>query len=280
MRPSALGRAVPIAIAGLLLLPALFGIGYALLASVGVVGAGASGPTWMAWRATLRDREVVGAFAWTLATSAVATVLAFEGAVRAAARVRGDGSLARLLALPLAVPHAGAAVAMLWLLTPAGLVARLLHAVGLIDAPTDMPRLVHDPLGVALVLTAIWKELPFLFVVALGARRRDAVRLVEAARTVGATPATARRLVLEPHLRRATRPAAVAVFAFLLGVYELPALLAPTIPPALPLLVHERWTDVLLATRAQAHVLALVALVPALLAAWAGARAWRREAAA
>ncbi|MCU0636636.1 MAG: hypothetical protein MUE41_17330 [Gemmatimonadaceae bacterium] len=278
--PTTRRSALPVAAAGLLLLPALLGIGYALLASVGVTGAGAAGPTWSAWRAVLGDREVIGALVFTLLTSAVATLVAFEAAVRGAARVRDDGVLARLLALPLAVPHAGAALAMLWLLAPAGLVARLLHVLGVIDAPAEMPRLVHDPLGVALVLTAIWKELPFLFVVALGARQRDAQRLVEAARTVGATPATARRLVLEPHLRRAVRPAAVAVFAFLLGVYELPALLAPTAPPALPLLVHERWTDVLLATRAQAHVLALVALVPALIAAWAGARAWRRAAAA
>ncbi|MCU0618897.1 MAG: hypothetical protein MUF40_03200 [Gemmatimonadaceae bacterium] len=272
----ALHGALPFAIAGLLVVPALLGIGYALLASVGLAGAGASGATVAAWAATLRDREVAVSLAWTLATSAVATVLALEGAVRAASRVHPDGAVARVLALPLAVPHAGAALAMLWLLAPAGLVARLLHAIGMIDAPAAMPRLVHDPLGIALVLTAIWKELPFLFVVALGARRRDAVRLLEAARTVGASPVSARRLVLEPHLRRATLPAAVAAFAFVLGAWELPALLAPTAPPALALLVHERWTDVLLATRAQAHVLALVALVPAALAAWAGARAWRR----
>ena len=55
-------------------------------------------------------------------------------------------------------------------------------------------------------------------------------------------------------------PAVLAAFAFLVGQYEMPALLAPSDPTPLPLLIYERTIDPALGRRGEAHVLALLAL--------------------
>jgi ABC-type uncharacterized transport system YnjBCD permease subunit len=52
----------------------------------------------------------------------------------------------------------------------------------------------------------------------------------------------------------------VAVFAYLLGQYEMAMLLAPSDPIALPVLTYERAMDAELARRGGAYVLALLAM--------------------
>ena len=76
----------------------------------------------------------------------------------------------------------------------------------------------------------------------------------EAARTLGASARDAFRRVTWPLLWRGLAPAVVAVFVFVTGNYEVAALLAPSNPPALALLVAERAADADLSRRGDAYV--------------------------
>jgi putative spermidine/putrescine transport system permease protein len=129
-----------------------------------------------------------------------------------------------------------------------------------IDGPAAMPALVFDPAGIGLILTLVWKEIPFLALVAFSVLAAQGDGLEETARTLGAGRwATFRRVTL-PVLWRGMLPAVVAVFAFVAGSYELALLLAPSDPLALPLQTMERYTGSSLGRRADAFVLALVAI--------------------
>ena len=267
--------------AGLVAAPVLVGVGYALLAALGLAGAGASalsGATTARVARVLGERATWAGLGWSLWVAGASTLLATAGAALAALAFRGSTALDRagraLAALPLPVPHLVAAALGVQLLGQSGVLARVAHAAGLVARPADVPALVYDAWGIGVIATMAWKELPFLAVVAASVLATRGRLLDEAARTLGAGRWDALRLVTWPLLWRGLAPAAVAVFVFVAGNYEVAALLAPSDPLALPLLTAERAVDPDLARRGDAYVLALVAL--ALGGAAVAAHEWAR----
>ena len=261
----ALADTLGLAAAVLLALPVLVGAAYALAAALGLVGTGAAGLSLSRVERVLRARDTWAGLGFTLWVAVATTFLSTAGAVLLAVLFRGSSRTDRigraLAAAPLPVPHLVAALLGVWVLGQSGLVARLFAGVGLLDQPAQMPALVYDRAGAGLILTLAWKELAFLAIVAsaLLATRGDAAE--EAARTLGASPWQAFLRVTWPVLWRGLAPAAVAVFLFVAGNYEAAALLAPSDPLALPLLVADRAADPDLARRGDAYVVSLLLLL-------------------
>ncbi len=258
--------------------PVLVGIGYALLASLGMLGAGASTTNSASLVSVLTDVTTWRGTLFSIWLAASSTALATAGAATVALSFRNHTRTSRvarsLATLPLPVPHIVAAATGLLLLAQSGLLARVLHAMGLVDTPADMVPLVYDRLGLGLILTLAWKELPFLAVVAVALLGTRTGAAEEAARTLGASSWTAVRAVTWPLLWRGLLPAIVATFVFALGSYEAAVLLAPIDPSPLPVLTMERFTDPDLGRRGEAYGLALVAL--ALAAVAVAAHEWTR----
>lgn len=247
--------------AGLLLAaPIAVGAIYSLMAATGLAGSGASGLTARPFHAVVTDSQTWRSLAWTLTTAVVATALALSIAGATALWLRARPWWLRLATLPLAVPHVAAALAVLLLVGQSGWISRLSMAFGLTTAPADFPALVYDPAGLALIITFAWKEYPYLLLTAVAVLSTDTSDLEGIARTLGASPTQTFRRVTWPLLWRGLAPAVLATFAYLIGQYEVPALLAPGDPLAYPLLAYERSVDPMLARRAEAHVLGLVAL--------------------
>ena len=267
--------------ATLLAAPVLIGIAYALAASTGMVGPSATGQASVTRLArALREQSTWVGLTWTLFVATAATMLATGAAVMVAVIFRNESRTSRagrlLAAFPMTIPHVVAGALGVWTLSQSGMLSRLAFAVGFTSRPADMPPLVYDQLGAGLVMTLAWKEAAFLSVVAtavLATRGGDAE---EAAQTLGASSWDVFRRVTWPLLWRGLAPAVIAVFVFVLGNYEVAALLAPSDPLALPLLVAERAADPDLARRGDAYVVSLlllsIAAVAVALHEWTRAR--------
>lgn len=244
--------------------PVLVGVVYTLVAALGGAGAGATGWSLERPLRVLSEPSVLAGVGWSLWIAGASTLVATLIAVALGLLFRGSGRLdrgARLLALlPLPIPHVVAAVGGVLILGQSGLLSRLGYHAGWLSSPADMPALVADPWGIGLILALVWKEVPFLALVTFSVLARSAGELDETARTLGATEGAVVRRVTLPLLLRGILPAVVAVFTFVVGTWEATALLAPSDPLALPLLTMERYTDVALANRGDAWVLALLAL--------------------
>ncbi len=251
--------------------PVLVGIAYSLKASIGMAGPGATGHASIARLVHVaRDPSTWAGLWFTLCTAAAATVLATLAAVTVAVAFRRDGRASQagrlLAALPMTIPHVVAGALGVWTLSQSGMLSRLAFALGLTARPADMPALVYDRLGIGTVVTMVWKEAAFLSIVAstlLATRGGDAE---EAAQTLGASSWQVFRRVTWPLLWRGLAPAIIAVFVFVLGNYEVAALLAPSNPLALPLLVAERAADPDLTRRGDAYVVSLLLLMIAVAA--------------
>lgn len=271
-------RDAPGAIAALAVAsPVLIGALYSLMAAVGLVGVGARGFSLDSPIRVLRSPDTWRGVAWTLMTATIATAIAMTIAVVVALRLRASRLGRATALLPMAVPHLAAALAALLLWGQSGLVSRITFALGFTRGPADFPALVYDRAGVALVFTFVWKELPYLTLTVMAVLLTRTGELEEVGRTLGATPRQTFWRVTWPQLWRGIAPSIVAVLAFLIGQYEIPALLAPSDPTPLSILTFERANDPNLTQRGEAHVLGLLALAIAALLAIVHA-SWQRRA--
>ncbi len=265
---SSAARWLPLLLAFTLLgIPIALGVGYQLAGALGLVGDAAPGATVR----VLRDGAVWRSIALSLWIATAGTALSLVGALVVALTLGGTSRLDRVsrtvAALPLPIPTVAAAVAIVLLLSQSGWLSRVAMQLQLVAAPAQFPALVYDAWALGVIVAVVWKELPFLVLVALGLQSLRGQAVIDAARTLGATRWQATRTIVLPLLLRGMAPSVIAVFVFVLGSLELPMVLAPSSPLALPLLIQERRQALGADAHAEAYVIALLATALALVAA-------------
>ncbi|MDI6909532.1 sugar ABC transporter permease [Nocardioides sp.] len=259
---------VPVA---LLLAPALTvvvvfflgGISYAVAQSLGYqpfIGRHELGLA--AYRDLAGDPAVRASFILTLRVAllgtAIAAVLGTSLALLVHRLGRGRRWAITMAQANLAVPHLVGALAIGLLLSQTGLIARLAHAAGFVGAPRDFPGLISDQYGIGIVAEYVWKETPFLTLLALNALGRGTAQLGDAARVLGARPWQRLRHVTIPAVLPPLAAGSVLVFAFAVGSYEVPYLLGRPYPATLPVVAYQYHTDVDLTYRAEAMAIAVL----------------------
>ncbi len=218
-----------------------------------------------AYLAIWRDpavRASLGLTAWVTAVStALATVLGVGAALTIRHLGRSRAWVTGMFQANLAVPHLVGALCILLLLSQTGLISRLAHAVGSTHDPAGFPALTNDPSGVAIIAEYVWKETPFLTLVALAALGRGVAELENVARTLGARRWARLRRVTLPTLAPSVAAGSVLVFAFAAGSYEVPYLLGRPYPATLPVVALQSYRASDLSQRPQAMAVAVLIAV-------------------
>ncbi len=277
----------------LMLLPALavvavlFGGGLLLgvLQALGYLpGAGLTRLSGVHFVRVLSDPDFFLSFGMTLYVSVVSTLLAAGFSIIAALVL--DRMAARyrpvhfVFQLPLTVPHLVIAVAVMFMLAPAGLLARTAVAVGLIQTPADFPLMVNDRWSIGIIVTYVWKEIPFITLMLLAVLRNAGRDLVDVGRTLKASAWQRFRHITLPTIFPALGAASLIVFAYTFGAFEVPYLLGRTYPMTLPVRAYKHYSDIDLMARpegiATGLLIALVVAV-AVVTAQALTRAARRR---
>jgi len=160
--------------------------------------------------------------------------------------------------IPLTVPHLVIAVAMTFMLTPTGFFSRLVIKLGLIDASAAFPLLVNDRWGIGIILTYVWKEIPFITLMILSILRCTGVELLEVGRTLKAGPWQRFRYITLPTIYPSLGAACLIVFAYTFGAFEVPFLLGQTYPMMLPVWAYKNYSDVDLLARPEGIATGLI----------------------
>lgn len=252
----------------LLVLGGLFGVGLftGLLRSFNYMPViGLTRPDLDAYATVLADPVFLRSFALSLYISVASTGISALIAVPAALLLRrsfaGRGVVSFLFQLNLTVPHLVGAIGILYLFSQSGSFARLGFAAGLITKPADFPALVFDPTAIGIILQYVWKEVPFIGLIVLANMQSIGPDYESVARSLGASRLQALRHVLLPLITPGLVSAAVIVFAFTFGAYEIPLVLGANAPVTLPVLAYRSYTDVDLAARPQAMAMAMIIAV-------------------
>jgi putative spermidine/putrescine transport system permease protein len=241
------------------------GLGVALVQSLGYMPAiGLTEWSLDAYRQVLGDEDFVDSLLLTLYVSGVSTGLSTVLAVLAALalrRSRGRVS-AVVFQLPITIPHLVAAVGIALVVAQTGLGARLAAALGLIGEPKEFPALLYDRYSVGIILTYVWKEVPFIALVVLASLRGVASELEEVARTLGAGAWQRFWYVVFPVISPSVVAASLLVFAFTFGAFEVPYLLGKSYPTMLPVMAYSEYREIDLAARPAAMAInVLIALI-------------------
>ena len=151
--------------------------------------------------------------------------------------------------IPLTVPHLVIAVAVVFMLSPTGFFSRLFIKFGLIDSSGAFPLLINDRWGIGIMLTYVWKEIPFITLMILSVLHRKGVELLEVGRTLKAGPWQRFRYITLPTISPSLGAACLIVFAYTFGAFEVPFLLGQTYPMMLPVWAYKNYSDVDLLAR-------------------------------
>jgi putative spermidine/putrescine transport system permease protein len=214
------------------------------------------------FKGLFRDPDFLGSLALTTYVAATATFIASTISVGLALVLvtlkRFSRLLTFILQIPLTVPHLVVAVAMIFLLTPAGLLARLAAQLGLIDTARAFPLLVNDPWGVGMILAYVWKEVPFITLMVLSVLQTAGADLLEVGKTLKAGPWQRFRYITLPTIFPSLSAAALIVFAYTFGAFEVPFLMGRTHPMLLPVWAYKSYSDVDLMARPEGIATGLV----------------------
>ncbi|MEJ7840630.1 MAG: ABC transporter permease subunit [Rubrobacter sp.] len=263
----------------LLLAPALVVIGVlfagglvvAFVQSLGYVPAiGMTDLTLNAYREILSDEDFFDSLVLTLYVSGVSTGVATVLAVVAALALRRSSGRvsAVVFQLPITIPHLVAAVGIALVVGQTGLGARLAALLGLVGEPGDFPALLYDEYSVGIILTYVWKEVPFIALVVLASLRGVASELEDVARTLGAGAWQRFWYVVFPVISPSVVAASLLVFAFTFGAFEVPYLLGKSYPTILPVMAYNEYRDIDLSARPTAMAInVLIALITGAVAA-------------
>lgn len=263
----------------LLLTPALVVIGVlfagglvvAFVQSLGYVPAiGMTDLTLNAYREILSDEDFFDSLVLTLYVSGVSTGVATVLAVVAALALRRSSGRvsAVVFQLPITIPHLVAAVGIALVVGQTGLGARLAALLGLVGEPGDFPALLYDEYSVGIILTYVWKEVPFIALVVLASLRGVASELEDVARTLGAGAWQRFWYVVFPVISPSVVAASLLVFAFTFGAFEVPYLLGKSYPTILPVMAYNEYRDIDLSARPTAMAInVLIALITGAVAA-------------
>ena len=138
-----------------------------------------------------------------------------------------------LYQLNLPVPHVVAAIGILFLFSQSGVLSRTGAQLGLINYPSDFPVLVKDRFGIGMMLSFVWKEVPFIGVIVLAVLQSLGVDYEDLARSLGANRWQRFRYVILPLVMPGVLSGSILVFAFTFGSYEVPAILGVRYPRTL-----------------------------------------------
>ena len=225
------------------------------------------------------DGEVYASLWLTLKLATVATVISAVCALALALGLREFARRSRavnlLLQIPLAAPHLAMAGALITVIAPSGLLARMFYAAGLIQQPADFPALINDRYGAGIVLSYVLKEAPFIALMTLALLARLGDEYEQAARSLGASAWQRFRYVTLPLVAPAVVSSSLIVFAFIFGAFEIPFILGRPYPAMLSVLAQQRYLDVNLTARPGAIALAVISTLLTAALAWAYLRLTR-----
>jgi putative thiamine transport system permease protein len=264
---------------GLLILPVVGGLAGVALPAFGWLPAlGGEQFSLNAWQQLWQQPGLLNMLQLSALTGLLSTVLALCATLLLLASLYASNALNGLLRLfspLLVIPHASAAIAIAFLLTPSGLFSRVFASSGILGqqswtSPPDW-FLPNDAAGLSIVLALALKELPFLMVMALAALTNTNLQSqFRLAQSLGYQRVTAFFKVVLPQLYPKLRLPLYAVLVYGCSNVEVALILGPSGPPTLAVAIVQWFNDVDLDMRfmASAGALLQLTLVLVIIGCW------------
>lgn len=224
------------------------------------------------YKETLLDKNFLSSLKFSLYTSFVSSVIAIILGVLLAysiLQIRGRKNIAEsLYKIPIAVPHIVSVLLIYNILSQSGILPRLLYGAGLISDQSQFPSILYEKNGLGIIIAYLWKEIPFVALTTYTILSRVSNKLADVAFNLGANKRQVFFNVLLPLIMPAVFSSFIIIFSFSFGAYEVPLLLGPTQPNALPVLAFIEYNNPVLQNRPYAMVVNMLITFIAVFLTW------------
>lgn len=201
---------------------------------------------------------IILTFRVALLSTILSTVIALAISLMISRTKRFQSILIAITQFNIPIPHVVAATGILLTFSQSGLVSRLSNHFGITEGSSGFPIITNDPFGYGIIMSYLWKEIPFMCVLILSALRGPVTNLDETAKTLGASYGYRLRKIILPYIFPAILSGTIIVFAFSFGSYEVPYLLGEPYPSTVSVVAYQLYTDRDLANRPTAMALATI----------------------
>jgi putative spermidine/putrescine transport system permease protein len=201
---------------------------------------------------------IILTFRVALLSTILSTVIALAISLMISRTKRFQSILIAITQFNIPIPHVVAATGILLTFSQSGLVSRLSNHFGITEGSSGFPIITNDPFGYGIIMSYLWKEIPFMCVLILSALRGPVTNLDETAKTLGASYSYRLRKIILPYIFPAILSGTIIVFAFSFGSYEVPYLLGEPYPSTVSVVAYQLYTDRDLANRPTAMALSTI----------------------
>ena len=195
---------------------------------------------WEAFFATPGIARSIGFTLWIGIIATLGSVAASAALLVAIAGTKWENKINQITGPIFAIPHAGMAIALLFLFAPAGWLMRI--AAQIFDWSTP-PNLAagYDSAAWLMIVTLIIKETVFLTIIAKNTSQNLNIRKQKlTAQSMGYAPRTVCAKIVLPQIYPHMQLPIIAVLSYGMSVVDTALILAPHAPPTLPVLIL-RW---------------------------------------
>lgn len=251
----------------LIVLTTLFvgGFVFGILQSLGffsVIAEGNEKISFDAYLAAFQNETVRAGISLTFRVAILSTLLSTIVALAISLMIsrtkKFQSTLIAIAQFNIPIPHVVAATGILLTFSQSGIVSRITNHFGITEGSSDFPIITNDPFGYGIILSYLWKEIPFLCVLILSALRGPVTNLDETAKTLGASYGFRLRKVILPYIFPSLLSGTIIVFAFSFGSYEVPYLLGEPYPSTVSVVAYQLYTNRDLVNRPTAMALATI----------------------
>jgi putative thiamine transport system permease protein len=163
----------------------------------------------------------------------------------------------------LVLPHAGAAIALVFLLSPSGFFARLFTFDSSAIASANEGVFLFDSYGISIILALVLKEIPFILLMAISVMSQPLIQekvngYFKAGTALGYSPIAIFFKLVLPVVFPQIRLPLLAVLVFAVSNVEIPLILGPNDPSTLAVVVLHWFNHIDLSMRLQASSAAVV----------------------
>lgn len=154
--------------------------------------------------------------------------------------------------VPLILPHITVAFIVLIIFSQSGLLASLAYQLGFISEPGEFPNLFYNKTGMGIILSYIWKEVPFAVLMILSVLQKLDIRYIQTGTMLGAGFFQNLRHLILPHIAPAVHTTFIILFLYSFGAFDIPFLVGESSPQMLSITVFNLYFQAPLSSRPQA----------------------------
>lgn len=221
------------------------------------------------YKEVLTSRGFLSSLRFSLYTSLASSIIAIVCGVLlsyAILQIKAKKEIVEsLYRVPIIVPHIVSVLLIYNILSQSGIIPRILYEAGLITDQSQFPSILYEKNGIGVIIAYLWKEIPFVALTTYTILSKVSNKLSDVAGNLGANKRQIFFYILLPLIMHSVFSSFIIIFAFSFGAYEVPLLLGPTQPKALPVQAFIQYSNPVLQNRPYAMVynvlITLIALI-------------------